>query len=66
MSAPTRLGPHARAALYSALDQALRGAGVPRPGHERVQRLLDYTLDRVEPAMIRDAAEAEAAAQDPH
>ena len=63
-----RLGPRARAALGRAIRQAF-DAGVAHGRQGRglnLGQVQDYALNLVETAMIQDAAEAEAAAQDPH
>jgi hypothetical protein len=61
-----RLGPRARAALRRATENALRAGYGQRQSAAQIQMQFDYALNLVETAMIQDAADAEAGAQDPH
>jgi hypothetical protein len=65
---PTALGPRAQAALNTAIRAAF-DAGVAQGRQGRglnLRQVQDYAQHQVQTAMILDAAETEAAAQDPH
>lgn len=63
-----RLGPRARDALARAILQAFRAGQNHARGRasQQMAPLHEYALNLVETALILDAAEAEAAGQDPH
>jgi hypothetical protein len=61
-----RLGPRAQGALRRATETAMTAAAGRRPAAADLDRQFRYALALIETAMILDAAEAEAAAQDPH
>lgn len=60
----TQLGPKARAALARAIEAAVQAVRSDRS--VSAARHVEYALNLVETAMVVDAAEAEAHAQDPH
>lgn len=66
IAAFNRLGPRARGALRRSTETAMRAATGRPPATHALDLQFRYALDLIETAMILDAAEAEAAAQDPH